>query len=110
MPHSKNAKKRHRQSVERGEKNRSVKRELKTRVRKVVESVKAGKLDEAQVAMQVATQKLDHAAAKDHPPQRRRTVRKAALSKTLLVAKRRRRSQNSIFAASNTGPSTQIRR
>ncbi len=63
MPHSKNAKKRHRQSLERREKNRSVKRELKTRVRKVVESVKAGKLDEAQSAMQVATQKLDRAAA-----------------------------------------------
>jgi small subunit ribosomal protein S20 len=63
MPHSRNAKKRLRQSLERREKNRSVKRELKTRVRKVVESVVAGKLDEAQSAMRVATQKLDRAAA-----------------------------------------------
>ena len=63
MPHSRNAKKRLRQSLERREKNRSVKRELKTRVRKVAESVKAGKLDEAQSAMRVATQKLDRAAA-----------------------------------------------
>ncbi len=63
MPHSKSAKKRHRQSLERREKNRSVKRELKTRVRKVVESVKAGKADEAQTDFRVAAQKLDRAAA-----------------------------------------------
>ena len=63
MPHSRSAKKRHRQSVQRREKNRSVKHELKTRVRKVVESVKAGKLDEAQSEMRVAAQKLDRAAA-----------------------------------------------
>ena len=63
MPHSKNAKKRHRQSLERREKNRSVKRELKTRVRKVVEAVAAGKLEEAQNDLRVAAQKLDRAAA-----------------------------------------------
>ena len=63
MPHSQNAKKRLRQSLELREKNRSVKRELKTRVRKVVDAVAAGKLDEAQSALRVATQKLDRAAA-----------------------------------------------
>ena len=63
MPHSQNAKKRLRQSLELREKNRSVKRELKTRVRKVIEAVAAGKLDDAQSAMRVATQKLDRAAA-----------------------------------------------
>ena len=59
MPHSANAKKRHRQSLERREKNRSIKRELKTRVRKVVESVEAGKADVAQSEFRVAVQKLD---------------------------------------------------
>jgi small subunit ribosomal protein S20 len=63
MPHSRNAKKRHRQSLERRDKNRSVKRELKTRVRTVIDAVAAGKLDDARGALQVAAQKLDRAAA-----------------------------------------------
>jgi small subunit ribosomal protein S20 len=40
-----------------------VKRELKTRVRKVVDAVEAGKADDAQGALRVAAQKLDRAAA-----------------------------------------------
>lgn len=63
MPHSKSAKKRHRQSLERRDRNRAVKHELKTRVRKVVEAVNAGKADDAQGALRAATQKLDRAAA-----------------------------------------------
>jgi small subunit ribosomal protein S20 len=63
MPHSRSAKKRHRQSLERRDQNRAVKRELKTRVRKVVEAVEAGKPDDAQGALRVAAQKLDRAAA-----------------------------------------------
>lgn len=63
MPHSKSAKKRHRQSLERRDRNRSVKRELKTRVRKVVEAVDAGKADDAQGTLRIAAQKLDRAAA-----------------------------------------------
>ncbi|MGA2259043.1 MAG: 30S ribosomal protein S20 [Thermoguttaceae bacterium] len=62
MPHSRSAKKRHRQSLERRDRNRAVKRELKTRVRKVVEAVDAGKAEEAQGALRVAAQKLDRAA------------------------------------------------
>jgi small subunit ribosomal protein S20 len=63
MPHSRNAKKRLRQSLERRDKNRSVKRELKTRVRTVVESVEAGKTEDAEKAFRIAVQKLDRAAA-----------------------------------------------
>jgi small subunit ribosomal protein S20 len=63
MPHSKNAKKRHRQSLERREKNRSVKRELKTRVRKVLDAVDSGNPVDAEGALRVAAQKLDRAAA-----------------------------------------------
>ncbi len=63
MPHSRSAKKRHRQSLERRDKNRAVKRELKTRVRSVVEAVEAGKPEDAQGALRVAAQKLDRAAA-----------------------------------------------
>ena len=50
MPHSKSAKKRHRQSLERRDRNRAVKRELKTRIRKVVDAVEAGKAEDAQGA------------------------------------------------------------
>src|SRR5208283_1991342 len=63
MPHSRSAKKRHRQSLERRERNRAVKRELKTRVRKVVDAVDAGKPEDAQGALRIAAQKLDRAAA-----------------------------------------------
>ena len=40
-----------------------MKRELKTRVRKVVEAVNAGKAEDAQGTLRVAAQKLDRAAA-----------------------------------------------
>jgi small subunit ribosomal protein S20 len=63
MPHSSSAKKRHRQSLERRDQNRSVKRELKTRVRTVLEAVESGKPEDAQSALNVAAKKLDRAAA-----------------------------------------------
>ena len=69
MPHSRSAKKRHRQSVERREKNRSVKHELKTRVRKVAESVKAGKLDEAKVPCALPRRSRPRRRPQGHPPQ-----------------------------------------
>ena len=83
MPHSKNAKKRHRQSLERREKNRSVKRELKTRVRKVVESVEAGKADVAQSEFRAAVQKLDRAAAHNTIHRNKAARTKSRLAKML---------------------------
>src|SRR5271156_5198886 len=62
MPHSANAKKRLRQSLERRDRNRSVKRSLKTYVRKLLDAVKEANLEAAQEAMRVASQKLDRAA------------------------------------------------
>jgi small subunit ribosomal protein S20 len=62
MPHSANAKKRLRQSLERRERNRAVKRSLKTYIRKLVDAVKEGNLEAAGEAMRVASQKLDRAA------------------------------------------------
>jgi small subunit ribosomal protein S20 len=82
MSHSRSAKKRHRQSLQRRDRNRSVKRELKTRVRKVVEAVEAGDADDAQSALRVAAQKLDRAAA--HKIIHRNT---AARTKSRLVAR-----------------------
>jgi small subunit ribosomal protein S20 len=63
MPHSSSAKKRLRQSLELREKNRAVKRSLKTYVRKVVDAAESGNAEAAQNELKVAAQKLDRAAA-----------------------------------------------
>jgi len=64
MPTTSSAKKRHRQSLENRARNRSVKHELKTRIRNVREAVQAGKMDDAMAAAKQVTKKLDQAAAK----------------------------------------------
>jgi small subunit ribosomal protein S20 len=63
MPHSKSAKKRLRQNVLRRERNRSVKRSLKTQCRKVTDAVTAHDLAAAEAQMCEAARKLDRAAA-----------------------------------------------
>lgn len=63
MPNTKSAKKRHKQSLERRERNRAVKSSLKTQVRKTLEQISAGKLPEAQAELSIAAAKLDKAAA-----------------------------------------------
>lgn len=63
MPHTSSAKKRLRQSIERREKNRSVKRAIKTQTRKVIDAVTANDLPKAQDELKLAAQKLDRAAA-----------------------------------------------
>jgi small subunit ribosomal protein S20 len=63
MPHCNSAKKRLRQSIERRERNRSVKRSLKTQVRKVLDAVESGNAEAAQNELKVAAQKFDRAAA-----------------------------------------------
>ena len=87
MPHSANAKKRHRQSLERREKNRSIKRELKTRVRTVVESVEAGKAEDAEKAFRAAVQKLDRAAAHNTIHRNKAARTKSRLAKRLKKVK-----------------------
>lgn len=63
MPTSNSAKKRLRQSIVRRDRNRSNRSQLKTLVRTVREAAAAGKADDAAKALQVATKKLDQAAA-----------------------------------------------
>ncbi len=89
MPTTKSAKKRLRQSLEKRTQNRAVKSELKTRIRNVRESVKSGKLDDANQAMRTLTKRLDQAAAKNviHSNQSSRTKsRLASLLKNASVA------------------------
>jgi small subunit ribosomal protein S20 len=62
--HTKSAKKRHRQSLENREKNRSTRAALKTQVKKIREAVKAGDFAKADVEAKAAQVKFDKAAAK----------------------------------------------
>jgi small subunit ribosomal protein S20 len=64
MPTSKSAAKRLRQNVARRAKNRSVKRDLHTRVKSVQEALSETDVDRAQELFRVAVKKLDQAAAK----------------------------------------------
>jgi small subunit ribosomal protein S20 len=64
MPTTKSAAKRLRQSEIRRAKNRSAKRDLHTRMKRVDEALQAGEADGARELFRVATKKLDQAAAK----------------------------------------------
>lgn len=62
--HTKSAKKRHRQSLERRERNRSTKAALKTQLKKVRDAVKGGDLAKAAEESRIVGKKLDLAASK----------------------------------------------
>jgi small subunit ribosomal protein S20 len=64
MPNIKSAKKRMAQSIVRREKNRSVKRSLKTQCKKVLEAVSAGNVEQAETEFRQSTKVLDRAAAR----------------------------------------------
>ncbi len=64
MPNTKSAAKRLRQSTGQRIRNRSVKRAVRTQVRKVESELVAGHLEEAQAEFRLATKTLDQAAAK----------------------------------------------
>jgi small subunit ribosomal protein S20 len=64
MPQTKSAKKRLRQNLARRDRNRSVKKAVRTQVRKVTEAVNAGNLEVAKTEFRAAAQKLDRAAAR----------------------------------------------
>jgi len=80
MPHTKSAKKRLRQSLERRAQNRATKSAIKTQIRKVRAAVTAGDLTKAQTELQLATKKLDRAGAKRviHPNAASRTKSRLA--------------------------------
>jgi small subunit ribosomal protein S20 len=85
--HTKSAKKRHRQSLERRAKNRATKSAIKTQVRKVRQAAAAGDLATAQKELQLAAKKLDRAGAKRiiHPNAAART--KSRLAHLIRAAK-----------------------
>lgn len=63
--------------------NKSVKSELKTHVRRVREAVAAGDKDAAQTALQTASRKLDKAVSKGVIHSNQAANKKSALAKTV---------------------------
>jgi small subunit ribosomal protein S20 len=75
MPQTKSAKKRLHQNIARRDRNRSVKRSVKTEVRKVLDAVKSGDPGKAEAEFRLAATKLDRAAA-------RKVIHKNAAART----------------------------
>ena len=80
MPHTKSAKRRLRQSLERRAKNRAIKSAIKTQVRKVRQAIAAGDIATAETELRLAAKKLDRAGVKRmiHPNAAARTKSRLA--------------------------------
>lgn len=63
MPHSASAKKRHRQNLRNRERNRTVKTEIKSKIRKVLESISTGDVAGAKEQFKGMTKTTDRAAS-----------------------------------------------
>lgn len=87
MPHTPSAKKRLKQSLRRKARNRSVKAELRTELKKVRTSAAAGNADEAKQGMVAAQTKLDRAAGRGIIHKNKAARMKSRMSKTLKAAK-----------------------
>jgi small subunit ribosomal protein S20 len=64
MPNTKSAKKQLKQDIILRERNRSIKKALRTQCRKVLSAIEEGHLDQAQTEFRLSAKKLDQAAAK----------------------------------------------
>ena len=85
--HTKSAKKRLRQSLERRESNRSNKAALKTQIKKIREAISVGDVAKADTEARVASRKLDLAAAKKVIHRNAAARTKSRLSKLVKGAK-----------------------
>jgi small subunit ribosomal protein S20 len=88
MPHTQSAKKRLKQSLRRKARNRSVKAELRTEVKKVRSAVAAGNGEEAKTNLVSAQTKLDRAAGRGIIHKNKAARVKSRLSKALKAAKK----------------------
>jgi small subunit ribosomal protein S20 len=75
--------KRNKQNEKAHQRNKAVKSELRTYVRKFREAVEAGNVDEATAAMQAASRKLDKAVSKGVIHKNQAANRKSAIAKRL---------------------------
>jgi len=64
MPNSKSAAKRLRQNEKRRLANKSVKSSIKTQIKKVMQALEAGRIEEAEAEYRLAAKRLDQAGAK----------------------------------------------
>jgi len=87
MPNTENAKKRLRQSLVRRASNRAKKSELKTRIRRVLDAVKAGDQAATETEFRLTVKKLDKAAAAHVIHHNRAARLKSRLSHRLKAAK-----------------------
>lgn len=81
MATSRQSKKRARQNIKRRERNKAVKSELKTLVRKTREAVEAGDKELAEKNLQAASRKLDKAVSKGVIHRNQAANRKSKLAK-----------------------------
>ncbi len=87
MPNIKSAKKRLRQDAVRQVRNRSAKSEVRTLARKVLESVKAGNIAEAESGLRLAAKRLDQVSAKGVIHKNAAARKKSRLSAAITRAK-----------------------
>ena len=87
MPNTESAKKRHRQSEVRRERNKAAKTRLKNVLRKFRESVAASKLDEAKTMSMAVTKLLDQSTAKGFIHRNKASRLKSRMSHALVSAK-----------------------
>jgi small subunit ribosomal protein S20 len=98
MPHSASAKKRHRQNLRNRERNRAVKSDLKSQVRKLLAAISSGDVAQAKEELRTVAKKADRAAAS-------KTIHKnrAARIKSRLTARVKNAGQGGTTAAAGKG-------
>ncbi len=87
MPNIKSAAKRHRQSLVRRSRNRSVKSELKTHVKSVLAAANSGDIAKAESAFRIAAKRLDQAGSRQVIHKNAAARRKSRLAHAILRAK-----------------------
>ena len=86
MPHSASAKKRHRQNLRNRDRHRIVKSELRSKIRKVLESISTGDVTGAKEQFKGMTRSTDRAAAAGTIHRNRAARIKSRLSARILAA------------------------
>ncbi len=87
MPNTKSASKRLRQNKVRQERNKSIKSNVKTQVKKVMAAVEAGNVEEAEKEFKEAAKKLDRAGAKKIMHPNKASRKKSSLQHAIKKAK-----------------------
>ncbi len=89
MPNSNSAKKRLRQNVSHRDRNRAIKSDLRTQLRKVRAAVVAGDVEAAEAGYIVVAKKLDRASSKNIMHQNTASRTKSRLQKAIKAVKQK---------------------